>query len=157
MTPTDSSTATCWACGAPGARAGSRFAPARLHECAACGLAFAAGTTEADVAGLYDDAYFAGYAGAGYEDDAQRAHEAALRAAWVRGFRAPPGRLLELGSAAGHFLAAAEADGWEPTGVEPSATEARRARERLGVDVRTGRLADHALVPGFAVTCAWHV
>ena len=157
MPSTDPPTLTCWACGAPGARPGERFAPARLHECAACGLAFQADTTPAGVAGLYDDAYFAGYAGAGYEDDAQRAHEAARRVAWLRGFASPPGRLLELGSAAGHFLAAARAAGWDAAGIEPSAAEGERARDRLGVDVRTGTLEDHDLAPGLAAVVAWHV
>jgi len=54
----------------------------------------------------------------------------------------PPGDLLDVGSHAGFFLRRARARGWRTCGVEPSATTSELARERFGLDVRTGFLAD---------------
>jgi SAM-dependent methyltransferase len=60
-----------------------------------------------------------------------------------------PGSLLDLGCWVGFLLAQAEDRGWDGVGVEPSEFASRFARERLGLDVRTGGLLDVALEPGF--------
>src|SRR5215210_3888651 len=49
-----------------------------------------------------------------------------------------PGKLLDLGSWVGYFMAEAVARGWVAVGVEPSTFAARYAREQLGLDVRDG-------------------
>ena len=49
-------------------------------------------------------------------------------------------RLLDLGCWVGFLLAEAEQRGWGTTGVEPSAFASAYARDRLGLDVRTGDL-----------------
>jgi SAM-dependent methyltransferase len=57
-------------------------------------------------------------------------------------------RLLEVGCAAGLFLNAAAARGWQPSGVEVLADIARLAREHRGLDVRTGELAEAGFAEG---------
>lgn len=60
--------------------------------------------------------------------------------------RATSGRdLLDIGSHAGFFLRRAAARGWNAVGVEPSPVTSALARERFGLDVRTGMLEDAAL------------
>jgi SAM-dependent methyltransferase len=49
-------------------------------------------------------------------------------------------RLLDLGCWVGFLLAEADARGWDATGVEPSLFASAYARDRLGLDVRTGDL-----------------
>jgi SAM-dependent methyltransferase len=57
-----------------------------------------------------------------------------------------PGALLEFGCWLGFLLAEARERGWAPViGVEPSRFAAAEARERLGLDVRTGDLATEEL------------
>ena len=58
------------------------------------------------------------------------------------------GSLLEVGSAAGFFLKAAERSGWTATGLEVMEAGARFARETLGLDVRLGTLEDAGLPAG---------
>ena len=49
-------------------------------------------------------------------------------------------RLLDLGCWVGFLVAEAEERGWEAMGVEPSLFASAYARDRLGLDVRTGEL-----------------
>lgn len=58
------------------------------------------------------------------------------------------GTLLEVGSGAGFFVAAAERAGWKATGLEVMEAGVRFACERLGVDVRLGTLDGAAAPPG---------
>jgi SAM-dependent methyltransferase len=51
-----------------------------------------------------------------------------------------PRRLLDLGCWVGFLLAEASERGWEAVGVEPSQFASAYARDRLGLDVRTGEL-----------------
>jgi SAM-dependent methyltransferase len=53
---------------------------------------------------------------------------------------ARPRRLLDLGCWVGFLLAEARERGWEVVGVEPSQFASAYARDRLGLDVRTGEL-----------------
>jgi SAM-dependent methyltransferase len=62
---------------------------------------------------------------------------------------APPDSLLDLGCWVGFLLAEARDRGWETLGVEPSEFASSFARDRLGLDVRTGgmfevELPEHA-------------
>ena len=52
------------------------------------------------------------------------------------------GRALDVGCATGRLLEGLRARGWEAYGVETGAAAAAHARERLGLDVRTGSLED---------------
>ena len=50
------------------------------------------------------------------------------------------GRLLEVGSAAGFYLDAARARGWEVAGIEPHSSLGRWARQHMGLEVFIGTL-----------------
>jgi SAM-dependent methyltransferase len=56
--------------------------------------------------------------------------------------------LLDLGCWVGFLLSEAESRGWAVTGVEPSAFASAFARDRLGLDVRTGDLFETDLPHG---------
>jgi SAM-dependent methyltransferase len=53
-----------------------------------------------------------------------------------------PGRILDVGCWLGFLLGEARERGWEPVGIEPSETASAAARERFGLDVRTGGVGD---------------
>ena len=55
--------------------------------------------------------------------------------------------LLDVGTHCGFFLDAARRRGWRVSGVEPSPVTSAIARERFGLDVRTGTLDGVALPP----------
>jgi SAM-dependent methyltransferase len=70
--------------------------------------------------------------------------------------------LLEIGSAAGYFLACAKVRGWDVTGIEPAATIAEWSRRYLHVPVHTGfyeqfEIADAALDAVVAIEVLEHV
>jgi SAM-dependent methyltransferase len=69
------------------------------------------------------------------------------------------GRLLEIGCANGLFLdAMRRVGGWHVQGVEVNESAARYARERLGLDVVTGELADAGFPHDhFDVVAMWDV
>jgi SAM-dependent methyltransferase len=114
-----------------------------IAECDACTHRFVAVRAEAGhVAEVYGDGYFRG-GGAGYPDylaegdslvEHGRLYGRILRSAGVAG------RLLDVGSAAGFVLKGLTEKGFDGTGLEPNATMAAHARERLGLDVRCGTL-----------------
>ena len=71
---------------------------------------------------------------------------------------AEPGRILEVGCSAGHFLAAAAQAGWNSEGVELSPDTAAAARERTGRKVHVGTLESAELVAeSFDVVTMWDV
>jgi SAM-dependent methyltransferase len=74
------------------------------------------------------------------EEAGQRATAADLLARIER--HTARGRILDIGCWLGFLLAEARERGWEPVGVEPSETAARWARDRFGLDVRTGGVDD---------------
>lgn len=71
-------------------------------------------------------------------------HATALRALDLIEGAVTPGRLVEIGSWTGSFLAAANERGWAAVGVEPSSWAAERARAR-GVEVIETTFDDAAL------------
>jgi SAM-dependent methyltransferase len=71
--------------------------------------------------------------------DSYYAAAARRRVRWIKRYRRD-GRLLEIGCGEGHFLAAAQAAGYDVAGIEPEPGRARRAAERLGVHVECARL-----------------
>lgn len=117
-----------------------------IRDCTTCGHRFAAFHPPADhAANVYGDDYFTA-GGAGYSD--YLAGEELLRAHGrryadrVRGCVRRPGRVLDVGSAAGFILAGFADRGWVGEGVEPNARMAAHARERYGLPVHTGTLED---------------
>jgi SAM-dependent methyltransferase len=107
-----------------------------IVRCEACGhMQLARFPTDAELAQAYADAASDDYVEeeAGQRETARRILERIER-------HAARGALVDLGCWVGFLLAEAHDRGWETVGVEPSAFASRYARERLGLDVRTGDL-----------------
>jgi SAM-dependent methyltransferase len=100
---------------------------------------------------VYIDDYFFG-GGAGYPDYLS---EAALLRAAGRGYArllgryVAPGRILDIGAAAGFHLKGFEDCGWRGTGIEPNATMARYANRETGVRVLPGAIEQLELDQAF--------
>lgn len=67
------------------------------------------------------------------------------------------GRLLDVGSGKGHFLAAARRAGWDATGIEFSTAAAEEARRRYGVETLVADWSTVALNGKYDVITMWHV
>lgn len=65
--------------------------------------------------------------------------------------------MLDIGSGKGHFLAAARDAGWEVTGIDLSPEAVAYARDRYGVPVTVGDIADRPIHDRFDVVTLWHV
>jgi len=59
-----------------------------------------------------------------------------------------PGRLLEVGSGQGEFLARMRARGWQVQGIDPDPRAAHIARERYGIEVAVGAMESARYAPG---------
>jgi SAM-dependent methyltransferase len=68
-----------------------------------------------------------------------------------------PGRLLDVGSGKGAFLAAARDAGWETLGVEYAPEAAEAARAAFGVDVIVENFLDVRELGTFDLVTMWHV
>lgn len=135
-----------------------------LVSCSGCGTLFVAQDPSAiDFQALYGEAYYRGgheAVFADYTGQAQARRRSARRRLhslrWLEG--APrKGRLLDVGCAAGFFLA--EAQAWyEVQGVELSAWSSAYARDQLKLPVITGSLEDAALPAAhFQLITLWDV
>lgn len=68
------------------------------------------------------------------------------------------GRLLDIGTAAGAFLAAAVRRGWDAEGCEPNGWLARWGASHYGVRIRQGSVFDQTYEPGsYDVVTLWDV
>ena len=69
-----------------------------------------------------------------------------------------PGRLLDIGTAAGAFVASAVAKGWQAEGCEPNRWLAEYGARHYGIRIRQGSVFDQPYVPGtFDVITLWDV
>lgn len=136
-----------------------------IVACRDCRLAFVAqDPARIDFKSLYDEAYYTGGSDAVFADYVGQ--EAARRASARRKLMLlrqwPPrlpaqGRLLDVGCAAGFFLAEAKAF-YQVQGVELSDWSSAYARDRLGLDVFTGTLQQAALPAAqFDIVTLWDV
>jgi 2-polyprenyl-3-methyl-5-hydroxy-6-metoxy-1,4-benzoquinol methylase len=113
----------------------------QIRQCDQCQHQFIEQRTSADhAAAVYGDDYFEG-GGAGYpgyltEAALIRAH--GRRYAKLLNKHCLPGRILDVGAAAGFILQGFIQSGWQGTGIEPNDRMARYGREKLGLDLRTG-------------------
>lgn len=151
----------CNACG--GADAVPRFERDGFHivQCASCGLVYVGeDPASIDFDALYDERYYTGgHAGAftDYLGQAPARRAAARRRLWSLRRLKPSGRLLDVGCAAGFFLAEA-ARHYEVQGVEPSRFAARFAREQMGLPVFAGTLHQAGLPAAhFDLVTLWDV
>ncbi|MBL8349978.1 MAG: class I SAM-dependent methyltransferase [Burkholderiaceae bacterium] len=136
-----------------------------LVRCRRCGCVYVAqDPAEIDFQALYGPGYYTGGHDAVFGDyvgqQAARRAQARRRLWWHR--HLPPrwprsGRLLDVGCAAGFFLAEARAH-YEVQGVELSDWSAAHARDALGLPVFTGTLQQAALPAAhFDVVTLWDV
>lgn len=134
----------CVLCGEPSNKLFQKY-DVWIRECPACSHRYAVPQEQADhVESLYDDDYFFG-GGAGYDDylsEAKLLNAHGQRYARVLSRFMEPGRLLDVGAAAGFILKGLTETGWQGHGVEPNASMARHAREQLNLDVACGTLED---------------
>jgi 2-polyprenyl-3-methyl-5-hydroxy-6-metoxy-1,4-benzoquinol methylase len=114
-------------------------------HCARCGTFFSdvsEATYERDRHNAWDESEQTADVQGFYGDARRASHEGFLARV------APSGaaRVLDVGCGLGFFLDRASSAGWDVTGVEPSATWASAARERVGNDrIITGTLGDATL------------
>lgn len=106
--------------------------PLRFAACPDCGIAIRA--EPESVQALYDDHYSEGITG-GFRSEGKDRHDRFTLRALAR-HAAPPGRLLDIGCAAGDFLDAARRSGWEVAGVEMQERSAALARAK-GIPVHS--------------------
>jgi SAM-dependent methyltransferase len=86
----------------------------------------------------------------------ERTFDAAL--ARIERLSGGPGRLLDVGTAAGGFLAAATRRGWAAEGCEPNRWLAAWGSRHYGVNIKPGSLFDQTYEPGqFDVVTLWDV
>jgi SAM-dependent methyltransferase len=119
----------------------------KIVRCGRCGLVFLNPMPlEAELARMYPPSYYS------YQDflrPQNRLKRLAKRILVPRpATRDPefprPGRMLDLGCGSGAFLHHMRRNGWETHGVEISAEAARVGRERAGLDIFGGTLAEAA-------------
>ncbi len=115
----------------------------RLLDCQKCRHRFAEiAADEAHASSVYDDHYFNG-GGAGYAD--YLAESAMLRRrgteyAKILSPHTAPGRVLDIGAAAGFILQGFQDAGWQGTGLEPNASMVEYGKANLHLDLRQGSL-----------------
>jgi 2-polyprenyl-3-methyl-5-hydroxy-6-metoxy-1,4-benzoquinol methylase len=123
----------CPACGSQAARQFTLGDDRALYACRGCGLVHrGAAWTPADSVEHYED-YYAGRDVVFDPLTEKRYHQ--ILGGIER--RVGPGRLLDVGCGLGHFLTVAEARGWQPAGLEVSASGIGHL-ERLKADRQLG-------------------
>lgn len=118
-----------------------------IYECLSCHHRFVPGRHAADhlSANFTDDYFFGG--GAGYPDylaDSEILRDRGHRYGRILARFRQPGRVLDVGSAAGFILRGLMDCGWSGRGLEPNRTMAAYARDHLGLAIDCTGLEDHA-------------
>ncbi len=155
----------CGLCGSARHRLRFADAPYRVVQCEDCGLVYVTPRRDAEgLRALYLVDYWrsASAKDFGYtdylRDEPLYLRTYRRRFPVVRRRFERPGRVLDVGCAAGFFLAVAKEHGWKCTGVEPSPVMARFARERYGLEVHEGSLLEQRLPAGaFDLVTFWDV
>jgi 2-polyprenyl-3-methyl-5-hydroxy-6-metoxy-1,4-benzoquinol methylase len=141
---------TPMACGICGGQPEALFDKAGwpVGRCTGCGLIYVTRQpTREELDSAYGEGYFTDQSPDGYRDymhEDWRVPHARRRVAAVAR-EVPNGRMLEVGAASGLLLNEARAHGFDVMGVELSDYASAHARERYGLDVRTGDIADFDL------------
>ena len=114
-----------------------------IRECQGCHLRYVEITPSKEhVTRVYGDGYFTG-GGAGYlnyydEADIITAH--GRRYGRLLSKFMKPGKVLDVGAAAGFILKGLNEQGWDGLGLEPNASMAEYGRTQVGVNVEVGTL-----------------
>ena len=162
----------CGLCGSRERELRFREEPFSVVRCTDCGLVYV--TPRLTDGALIDEVYDEGYWSSGAAKDRgytdYRADEPLYlktyrrRISVVRRHFEQPGRVLDVGCAAGFFLSVMQEEGWDVTGLEPSEAIRARALERLGnrpdgsPRVLPGLLHEAPLEPGsFDLITFWDV
>lgn len=151
----------CNACGAKAARELFQRDGFHIVECTSCGLVYVGeNLATIDFTSLYDESYYTGGQDgvfADYVGQAPARRASARRRLFTLRQRVPGGRLLDVGCAAGFFLAEARAH-YRVRGVELSDYSSRFAREQFGLDVFSGTLHEATFAAGsFDLVTLWDV
>jgi SAM-dependent methyltransferase len=117
-----------------------------IMECRSCGLLFRSVLpTPEELLGIYATAYFLNSDGStadGYADYLSDEFEHRLiarrRLRALARISAVPGRLLDVGAAAGFFMDEARKLGWRVEGIDISSYAGRWGREAMGLEIATG-------------------
>ncbi|MFV2068796.1 MAG: class I SAM-dependent methyltransferase [Pirellulales bacterium] len=156
----------CSLCGAEGREEVFREDPFQVVRCEGCGLVYVTPRLKSEVLPkVYDEGYWTseGPKSRGYAD--YRSQEQLYlktfrkRFQLIDRYKPPPGRLLDVGCAAGFFLKVASEKGWQVEGVELSAEIASHAREEYGFQqVHVGTLESAPYEPkSFDLLTMWDV
>jgi SAM-dependent methyltransferase len=114
-----------------------------ITECTTCGHRFTEiSDRRSHLATVYSDNYFfAGEDGyPNYLHDKDLLYKEGIRYARLISKYRDPGKVLDVGSAAGFILKGFEQSGWSCQGLEPNETMAAYGRNILHLDVKTGAL-----------------
>lgn len=157
----------CGLCGSAERELRFRDGPFSVVTCAACHLTYVTPRLNdaALIENVYDESYWSSDAAKehGYTDYRSdrplylKTYRRRLRV--VRRHFDRPGRVLDVGCAAGYFLRVMKDEGWHVTGLEPSDAIRSMAAELIGAEnVRAGLLGQEALEPGsFDLVTMWDV
>jgi 2-polyprenyl-3-methyl-5-hydroxy-6-metoxy-1,4-benzoquinol methylase len=156
----------CLFCGVSDERLRFRDGAFRVVECARCGLVYVNPRLPPErLHEMYQEEYWSSDRAKefGYT---QYLHEGplylrtyALRSRVIARHKPQPGRVLDVGCAAGFFLAVMAERGWQTTGIEISAPMVRYAQDTLKLpDIRRGDLLSVDVAPAsYDVVTLWDV
>ncbi|MBK5299275.1 MAG: class I SAM-dependent methyltransferase [Vicinamibacteria bacterium] len=127
----------------------------RLARCRACGLQY---VSPRPAATAIVEAYSEGDDHAYVSQVSARERTFADAVGHIERLLPGRGRVLDVGTAAGAFLAAARSRDWQVEGCEPNRWLARWGSRHYGIPIRTGELFDHKFTPqSFDVVTLWDV
>ncbi len=157
----------CGLCGSAERVLAFRDGPFSVVTCARCGLTYV--TPRLRDRALLEQVYDEGYWRSSAAKDRGYTDYRADRPLYLRTYRRRwkalrrrfprPGRVLDVGCAAGYFLSVMQEEGWQVTGLEPSEPIRREAEAALGRErVRAGLLGEVELPPAsFDLVTLWDV
>lgn len=78
--------------------------------------------------------------------------------AYIMRYADKPGRVLDIGTAGGSFLAVAKRQGWKVDGIEPNRWMCQWAKKHYGLSIKQGTIEDHKLKAGsYDLVTLWDV
>lgn len=142
----------CPTCGSAPGKLVRTVGPTTVTRCAACTLVYASPKVPDDL--VYDDGYHDGSGAFGTDYVhaqwyCERLSEDRLRCLERAGVAA--GRMVDIGTGLGHFVAVARKHGWECDGVELVPAAIDEAKKLYGFDLIQAAVLDFAAEPGYDV------